>query len=822
LKKSTIKRSLFLSALALPWMAMPATAQVLTSQTAAGTDRPLKLAPNSPFRDPDIIYLEADELINNEDEQYILAKGEVEGRYQDRTLRAEEVKYFLDTGIVIASGNVTLIDSNGSVQYAETLELSNELEAGTAKDFTARTADGGIMAAAFATRTGDGEIELYNAYYTACEPCKKDGKVKKPTWRIKARKVRQDADTRTIRYNDAVFEFFGLPLFWTPYLSHPDPSADRASGLLTPFVGLSSSKGFNATLPYYWAIDDYTEATIRPHFFQKVNPIMEYQFRRKFHTGEINVEGSFTNASFFDRDGDPYTVEDLPLFDAASQDLVPLGKRWRSHIYASGLFAPNETWTYGFGVQLSTDDNYLNRYDQDETPERFGLYDGESRRNISQAFIIGQDDTFRFSTSAFGFQDLRTSFRENANTGLIRIIEPNDRELPIIAPKIEIEKYFNLPGSGGRIKTFGDATILNRNIGTDYTRFTAGVDYSNTFIAPMGVELKPFANARFDSFEFEPESLDKVKFDRTIGQVGIDVRYPFMKTTPGANFIIEPRVQLTQNFGKGKLDSFTVDANGAALPGCDLSNNGGLPNLSGCLFQDGIDVDIDQALFWESNKATGLDFWQEGFRADVGASFIADFGESRANLFIGQSYADTKAPTILLDPMDPNSGAQLDDRIILGSGLDGDKSDIVGMFELDLNNEFKWSTRIRYDDDDNAFRRIDTGFNYTTDRFSSSWRYYRLDSATRNFLADPDAPAESLIGNASVKLTDNWSVKYSAYRDLDDDITRSQALSLLWEDGCTLVEFRYNRNNYDNEVLRDSQGFGIRVSLLTLGELEPE
>jgi len=196
-------------------------------------DQDLDLAPDSPFRDPDIIYLEADVLTNDEVEQVITAQGEVEGRYQDKTLRADRVVYHLDTGQVFAEGNVVLVQPDGSSQYADKLELSNELEAGTATDFVARLPGGGVTAARFVARGKDGEIELYNAYYTACEVC--EGK-ENPSWRLKARQVTQDKDTRTVQYRDAVFELFGLP----------------------------NTTGLNARVPYYWAIDDYTEATLTP------------------------------------------------------------------------------------------------------------------------------------------------------------------------------------------------------------------------------------------------------------------------------------------------------------------------------------------------------------------------------------------------------------------------------------------------------------------------------------------------------------------------------------------------------------------------------
>jgi len=802
LSKSIFKQALALSACVLP-LALSAPAAAQFTQNAAGTNRPLTLDPDSPFRDPDIIYLEADELINDEAAGVLTASGEVEGRYQDRTLRADKVIYTLNTGVVIASGNVILIDANGSTQYAEKLELSNELEAGTAADFTARQAGGGIMAAAFATRTDEGEIELYNAYYTACEPCMEEGRTKKPSWRIKARKVRQDKDTRTVRYNDAVFELLGVPLFWTPYLAHPDPSADRASGFLTPFGGLSSSKGLNVRIPYYWAIDDYTEATFTPHIFQRVNPLMEYQFARKFNTGIFNVDGSFTYSSFFDRDGDTFDPADF-----ADPTDAPLGRKLRSHINAKGLFTPNKTWTYGFGVQLTTDDNYLNRYDQDESPERFGLYQAESRRNISQAFIVGQDDSFRFSTSTFGFQDLRTTFRTNEN-GLITVSAPNDRELPIIAPKIELEKYWTDPAIGGRLKAFGDFTALTRDIGTNYMRGTAGVDYNKTFIAPGGIEVKPFGNARYDYFDIKPENrndntFEDVSFGRTLGQVGVDIRYPFIKSSGGIDWIIEPRAQITQSFGDGKLENFS-----------SLDETGNIPIST---FQDGVNVDFDQALFWQSNKATGYDFWQEGLRADIGASFIADAGKTRAHLFVGQSHIKNR-----------------NGDFALGSGLSESKSDVIGLFELDINDKFSWTTRLRYDDDTDKFRRIDTGFKYRNKRLSTGWRYYRIDSATNDpdplnpspvdtslIDFDPLAPAEEVSGNVRLKLTDKWSVRYQANRDIDRDITRRQELGLMFQDDCTLVEFVYNESNFDSDVIRDTSGFGIRVSLLTLGDFQPE
>ncbi len=756
----------------------------------------LKLAPDSPFRDPDIIYLEADELLNNEEEGLITAKGQVEGRYQDKTLRADEVRYFVNDGRVFAIGNVVLVNADGASQFADKLELSGELEAGTATNFLARFPTGGQMAAAFAARNTETGVELYNAYYTACEACKLNGKTKKPTWRLKARKVTQDKKTRTIRYKDAVFEFKGVPILYTPYLAHPDPSVGRASGWLIPFGGVSGSKGVNMRAPYYFALSPSSELTLTPRIYQKVNPLLQAEYRKKFYSGEVNIEGSLTYSSFFDRHGDTFGPQDF--FANPEESLV--GKKWRSHLFANALFNLNDHWKWGGEIGYATDDNYLDRYDLDELRPDFGLYQPDSRRLTQQAFIVGQSDSFRFSTSALASVSLRTSIgRDPANRNRIFVSRENDSILPVVAPKIELTKYFKDPLLSGRLKLFGDATVLSREIGTDYIRATSGLDWYKNWIAPAGIEIKPFVEARFDYFKLEAEApnlsqqqLQSFDFTRTLGQVGVDIRWPFVKPGKKVNWIIEPRVQLTQSLGAGKTDKFYItDSNGRRIS----------------LLQDSLDIDLDQALIWSANKSTGYDLWQKGFRADIGASFSADWGKmSRAELFLGQSYAS----------------GQDADTFSLSSGLDGDSSDLVGQLTVNLGQHFRTSSRLRYDPDNSAFRRLDTSFQYYDKRFSASGRYYRLDSATARQLANFNVPSEEFSGALTVKLFDNWSTRYTLFRDIDQRVNRRQTLSLIYNDDCTRIELIYNKDNNNLGLIGNSEGFGIRVSLLTLGDFAPE
>lgn len=752
------------------------------------SDADLDLAADSPFRDPDIIYLEADILDNDEASGILTASGEVEGRYQDRTLRADRVVYNLSTGEVIASGNVVLIQADGSSQYADKLELSNELETGTATDFVARLPDGGVTAARFVARGSDGEVELYNAYYTACEVCEEK---EKPSWRIKARQVTQDKSSRTVQYRDATIEMFGIPVFYTPYLAHPDPSAERASGLLTPFAGYSQSRGFNVKVPYYWAIDDYTEATFTPRIYTKVNPLMEYQFARQFHTGRIEVDGSFTYGSIFDRNGNPF--EDPELF--RNPDVAPVGKRLRSHIFAKGLFAPTDFWTYGFGVQLTTDDTYLRRYGLSAQTKTQGLYSGESQRNTTQAFLIGQDDSTRFTVSTVGFQDLRDRILDDGD-GTFTVSRFNDNTLPILAPRIEFEHFVTDPIVGGRLKADGNLTVLTRNQGSNYTRGTVQLDYLKTFIAPGGIEVKPFANGRIDTFDLEPEEAEGDQFERTLGQVGVDVRYPFIKSDGPIDWTLEPRAQITQSFGDAKLDRFLALEDDETL---DLSEDAG-------------NADLDGALLWQSNKSSGFDFWQRGLRADVGGTVTADWGKDNyASLFVGQSFA-LDSDGIAVDGLAGEDGGYL-----IGSGLEGDKSDIVGEVSFGLGKHINSRTRLRYDESTNELTRIDSTFGFRTKWLSGGGRYYKLNSASRQFLDNPNAPPEELSGRLSLQITDRISTSYSIIRDLDRDVTRRQTLGLKYRDDCLVLEVIYTDQNLSNDAIQNNSSIGVKVALLTLG-----
>ncbi len=250
------------------------------------------------------VYLEADRLIDNREDGVLIAEGNVQVKYGIRELRADRVIYTIETQKVRAIGNVRIADPDGTMRFAEELEVDEQLADGVATQFVAQLPGDALVIARAASRSADGSNTLDQAIYTACEICE-DGE-ESPTWALRARRAKQNAETQMITYQDAVLEVKGVPVLYVPYFAHPDPSSKRRSGLLAPEPGLSSKLGAFYIQPYYLALSKSQDLTIIPHLHTNVAPLLELEYRKRFYSGYVEVETSLVYDEQFElRRGPP-------------------------------------------------------------------------------------------------------------------------------------------------------------------------------------------------------------------------------------------------------------------------------------------------------------------------------------------------------------------------------------------------------------------------------------------------------------------------------------------------------------------------------------
>ncbi|MDO8297845.1 MAG: LPS assembly protein LptD [Caulobacter sp.] len=646
--------------MALAWTA-PARAQDAASPAAPVT-APVAAAEDDGLGDRGF-YLESDLLIQDDASQMVTARGEVEIRYRGRTLRAGELTYDIKSGVITARDKVVVVDPSGAVTFADVMILDEELRAGVAQGFSARLANNVKIAAATAVRRSEAVNELDKAIYTPCEICAADP-TRPPTWSIRADKVIQDRDKQIIYYRNAVIELFGVPVFYTPVFWHPDPNAERKSGLLPPKIVASERRGLSYEQPYAWIISPSEDLVISPQLNTSVNPFVNFQWRRRFQSGQINARFGYTYEHDLDSDGD--RIGDLTS---------------RSYILADGAFDLADHWKWGFAAERTSEDLLFDKYDISDVYAQRGLVPTDDKRLTSQVYAVRQDERSYFSVAAVSIQGLRPG--------------DNDRTFPTIAPLVEGYWEPEGPVFGGRLRVRGRAVGLTREQsqfvaaqpGADSRRASIGVDWRTTHTFGGGLRVSPFAEARADLFnvsDLPPPNLGQEDtLTRAVGVAGVDVSYPLYRRDGDRTIILEPLLQV----------ALSPDSDPEPL----VAN------------EDSSVLEFDETNLLRANKFPGFDLYEGGQRINVGAraSLLYDDGRN-LSVMVGRSFR-----------------AEPDPQFPARSGLQPKASDWIVAAEGAPVDGLDFFTRARFDANNGNVRRMEVGVNVDFDRAQGFVRYLR-------------------------------------------------------------------------------------------------
>jgi LPS-assembly protein len=553
-------------------------------------------APGAATRGPDGLppggaYLESDSLEQDREAGVWIARGSVESRYEGRVVRADEVRYNPTTGVVNARGNVALINADGSVQYAEETTLDDELRAGVALGFATRLPGNISIAAASAVRRGEELAELNNAIYTACNVCASDGETpRRPTWSVQAQRVTQDRANQIVVYRNAVFRVKDIPVFYAPVFWHPDPQAVRKSGFLVPEIEVSDRRGFSYEQPYVWVISPSQDLVVSPQVNSKVNPLLNFEHRKRFWSGAMETRFGYTYEQDFNGDDE---------FGETTS---------RSYVLGRGAFDINEDWRWGYTLERTSDDLFFDKYDVGDVYQQRGLYQPDDRRLLSQVHVERQTRLSYASMALLSFQDLRAPGSETPN-----------EQIPLVAPLTELRWEPSSPVAGGRLRLRGGAAVLERDFGPDSRRVTGELDWRRAFTFSSGVRVEPFTLVRGDAYSLAGERLaptdlwEPGELTRGYATVGADISYPLIRPLGSGALLLEPLLQLAvSNESDGSED---------------------VPN------EDSLSFEFDETTLFEPNKFPGFDRFEGGARLNAGVRATATWGRGlNASLLVGRSF----------------------------------------------------------------------------------------------------------------------------------------------------------------------------------------
>ena len=142
-------------------------------------------------------------------------------------------------------------------------------------------ADNTRVIATSGSRRGARISTLNRAVYSPCNLCATNPR-KAPLWQIRAARVEHDAVTHDITYRNAWLEMGGIPVFYTPYFSNPDPTVKQRSGLLIPRYGSKVDLGMFFRDYYYWGIDPNEDLTLEGMATSRRGELAGLDWRRRF------------------------------------------------------------------------------------------------------------------------------------------------------------------------------------------------------------------------------------------------------------------------------------------------------------------------------------------------------------------------------------------------------------------------------------------------------------------------------------------------------------------------------------------------------------
>ena len=517
----------------------------------------------------------ADEVQYDQNAALVMARGRVEAFQGGRILRADELTYNRSTGVATARGNVQLIEADGQVMFAESAELSNQMRDGVLEGLRGYLLQNGRIAATGARRTDGSILDLSRVLYTVCDPCK-DDPLAPPLWQLRARTATLDRNEQQVRYRGASLDMAGVPVMWLPYFQHPDGSAARQSGFLSPSFGITKYLGGFIEMPYYWAIDESQELVLRPTTSTRVSPNLGLDYRRRFNIGEMEVLSSIGQLD--GRDG--------------------TDEGFAGHIFAKGRFSLDETWRAGFDANRASSDQYLRIY-------RYGSQRILPTTVFTEGFW-GPEGFARFDARAY--QGLRST--------------DDISEIPLVLPNIYADWESPEDSLGGRFTVDTSSFAIFRGTGTSTRRASSRIGYALPRIDDLGGIWTLRAQSDLAAYDFENINLapNYAKGDAN-GQsaaanlrAALDWRMPFLRNSGDwGSQVVEPRIQL--------------------VTGPMTGSQYRIPN------EDSIVYDFTDANLFSLNRFPGRDRQEGGTRADMalrGAWFMPENRQLEA--LVGRSF----------------------------------------------------------------------------------------------------------------------------------------------------------------------------------------
>ncbi|MDP3284434.1 MAG: LPS assembly protein LptD, partial [Desulfobacterales bacterium] len=230
----------------------------------SGTDRFKNVDSDEPWN------ISADEINHDRNTNIYTASGNVVITKKDTKLAADFVRFDHNSFKAFAQGNVVM-NAGEDILSGASLDVDLKSETGIIHEGTVFIKENNFhISGGNIEKTGENSYAAEEATVSTC-----DGET--PAWKITGKKLKIDVEGYgTI--NHAAFWTKKMPVVYTPFFVFP-AKFKRQSGLLSPQIAQSDRKGIEYNQPYFWAIDENTDATFYVHHMSERGEKAGFEYR---------------------------------------------------------------------------------------------------------------------------------------------------------------------------------------------------------------------------------------------------------------------------------------------------------------------------------------------------------------------------------------------------------------------------------------------------------------------------------------------------------------------------------------------------------------
>ena len=462
------------------------------------------------------IGFEADNVVVDQADGSLFATGNVELKQANNTLRADEVTYYRNQNKAIARGNVVHIDGDGTVTNAAIMEIDTEFSHILAETIISNFTTGEWLSADQADRIA-GDRGIFDA--SRFTPCKCDFlNGERPLWDIKASQSVRNEKTQTITHYNMRMSVLNVPVGYLPFLSHPDWTVRRRSGVLTPSFIISSDLGFTPSIPYYQIIDETSDVEFTTYKYQYRGLGLKSRYRKLWDKAELNATTYTANVETYKKNRELVSAVDAT--------------------YASRI---GNGWYIRANLRRASQDTFMRRYDFND--------DTSLKSTISATRTI---DNRYYRVEASDRQSLLAS----------------DKTLnePTVLPSIFYEKTEKGWRGNQKFRTELSAVQLDNDQGHDMARWSGIFEVAEDFDLPLGIaNYEANVSGNYYSIHTKPDSAATSLGDISFVTPALSVGWRLPIAVVGANrtAIFEPQARLAFIGGKDRT---------SAIPNRDASD----------------------------------------------------------------------------------------------------------------------------------------------------------------------------------------------------------------------------------------------------------